>query len=116
MDPTELLHASMPLCRTLGIIGTEASADQVIAELGWQADLCTACGLLHGGTVMALADASGGACAFLNLPHGAVGTATIVIETELRVDDGTLVGKTTQTQTVLRPTSGDDRAGVAALP
>ena len=82
---------------------------------------------------MATADAAGGACAFLNLPDGAIGTSTIesktnflgavregstltatatplhvgrttiVIETELRVDTGKLVGKTTQTQTVLRP-------------
>ena len=82
---------------------------------------------------MATADAAGGACAFLNLPDGAIGTSTIesktnflgavregsvltatatplnvgrttiVIETELRVDTSKLVGKTTQTQTVLRP-------------
>ena len=88
---------------------------------------------MHGGAVMATADAAGGACAFLNLPDGAIGTSTIVsktnflgavregsvltatatplhvgrttivIETELRVDTSKLVGKTTQTQTVLRP-------------
>ena len=131
MDATELLHASMPLCRTLGMSGSEASADRVVAHLGWNADLCTAGGLLHGGAMMALADAAGGACAFLNLPDGGVGTSTIesktnflgavrdgstltatatalhrgrstiVIETELRLDSGKLVGKTTQTQTVL---------------
>jgi uncharacterized protein (TIGR00369 family) len=132
MDPTQLLQSSMPLCATLGITGTEAGADRVVAHLDWRPELCTSGGLLHGGAVMALADAAGGACAFLNLPDGAVGTSTIesktnflgavregtavtatatplhrggttiVVETELRVDDR-LVAKTTQTQTVLRP-------------
>jgi uncharacterized protein (TIGR00369 family) len=133
MNPTELLHTSMPLCRTLGMLATEATPERVTAHLEWRADLCTSGGMLHGGAVMALADAAGGACAFLNLPDGAVGTSTIesktnflgavkegatvtaaatplhrgrstiVIETELRLDDGKLVGKTTQTQSVLYP-------------
>ena len=133
MDPTELLQTSMPLCATLGITASEASADRIVAHLDWRPELCTSGGLLHGGAVMTLADAAGGACAFLNLPEGATGTSTIesktnfmgavregaaitatvtplhrgrttiVIETELRVD-GRLVGKTTQTQSVLRPT------------
>ena len=132
MDPTQLLQSSMPLCATLGITGSEAGADRVVAHLDWRPELCTSGGLLHGGAVMALADAAGGACAFLNLPDGAVGTSTIesktnflgavregtgvtatatplhrggttiVVETELRVGDR-LVAKTTQTQTVLRP-------------
>lgn len=132
MDPTELLQTSMPLCATLGITASEASAERIVAHLDWRPELCTSGGLLHGGAVMTLADAAGGACAFLNLPEGATGTSTIesktnfmgavregavvtatatplhrgrttiVIETELRVD-GRLVGKTTQTQSVLRP-------------
>lgn len=81
---------------------------------------------------MALADSAGGAAAFANLPEGASGTSTIesktnflgavregtvtatakplhvggstiVIETEIRNKAGKLVGKVTQTQTVLRP-------------
>jgi uncharacterized protein (TIGR00369 family) len=132
MEPTELLRTSMPLCATLGMTASEASAERVVAHLDWRADLCTSGGLLHGGAVMALADAAGGACAFLSLPDGAIGTSTIesktnfvgavregasvtatstplhrgrttiVVETELRVDDR-LVAKTTQTQSVLRP-------------
>ncbi len=132
MEPTELLRTSMPLCATLGMTASEASAERVVAHLDWRAELCTSGGLLHGGAVMALADAAGGACAFLNLPDGAIGTSTIesktnfvgavregasvtatstplhrgrttiVVETELRVDDR-LVAKTTQTQSVLRP-------------
>jgi uncharacterized protein (TIGR00369 family) len=80
---------------------------------------------------MALADAAGGCCAFIHLPDGAAGTATIesktnmlravrsgtirasssvlhagsstiVVETEIRDDQDRLVAKTTQTQAVLR--------------
>ncbi len=82
---------------------------------------------MHGGALMALADSCGGVCAFLNLPEGAVATATIesktnflrgvrdgaltastrplhagrtmmVIETEIARDDGALAAKVTQTQ------------------
>lgn len=131
MDPTEFVRSAMPLCETLGVEATELAPERVVLTLAWRAELCTSNGLLHGGAVMALADAAGGACAFTNLPEGAVGTSTIesktnflgaikqgqtltatttplhvgrttiVVETELRVDDGKLVGKTTQTQTVL---------------
>lgn len=131
-DLTDFLHRSMPLCATLGMRGTRMDADGVDVELDWAPGLCTAGGLLHGGAVMALADAAGGALAFANLPEGAVGTSTIesktnflrgvrggtvraqarvlhaggttiVVETELRGDDGRLVAKVTQTQAVLRP-------------
>ena len=127
---TDLLHASMPLCRTLGMRVVAAEKDCVQLELDWSPELCTTAGLLHGGAVMALADSAGGACAFLNLPEGAgtstiesktnflgaikegtvtassrplhVGSTTIVVETEVRRADGRLVGKVTQTQAVLK--------------
>ena len=38
-------------------------------------------GILHGGALMSLADASGAYCAFLNLPDGSTGTATIESKT-----------------------------------
>ncbi len=131
MEPTEFVRTAMPLCASLGIEATLLTAERVVLTLGWRPELCTSNGLLHGGAVMALADAAGGACAFTNLPEGAVGTSTIesktnflgairegqtltatstplhvgrttiVVETELRTDEGKLVGKTTQTQTVL---------------
>lgn len=131
MEPTEFVRTAMPLCATLGVEATEFTAERVVLTLAWRPELCTGNGLLHGGAVMALADAAGGACAFTNLPEGAIGTSTIesktnflgaitegqtltatssplhvgrttiVIETELRTDHGKLVGKTTQTQTVL---------------
>jgi uncharacterized protein (TIGR00369 family) len=132
MDPTEFLHQTMPFCKTLGIRGVRYGPDAVEVEIDWSEDLCTTAGMLHGGVLMSLADAAGGACAFANLPDGATGTATIesktnflgavragtvravstalhrgsstiVVETEVRGADGRLVAKTTQTQTVLRP-------------
>ncbi len=132
-DATKLVQGAMPLCAALGITAAEASAERVVLELTWDETLCTTAGLLHGGALMALADSAGGTCAFLNLPDGAVGTATIesktnflgavvegtvratatplhrgsttmVVETVLEVGDR-LVGKTTQTQTVQRPRS-----------
>src|SRR5689334_23523561 len=121
----------MPLATTLGIRTEEYGAERVVISLDWAPALCTANGILHGGVIMALADSSGGACAMLNLPQGATGTATIesktnflggvrggsvtatstplhrggttiVVETLVRDSAGKLVAKTTQTQLVLR--------------
>ena len=128
-DATAFLHASMPLCATLGVRAGEATPEQVVLNLDYAPELRTAGELLHGGAIMALADSSGALCAFLNLPEGATGTATIesktnffgavtagtisamssllhagrttiVVETEVRHDDR-LVAKVTQTQAVL---------------
>ena len=120
----------MPFAGLLGIEVVAASPDEVRARLAWDESRCTAGGILHGGALMGLADSSGGLCAFLNLPDGASGTATIesksnffrpvsdryveatsrvlhqgrttvVVETELRDADGRLAAKVTQTQAVL---------------
>jgi uncharacterized protein (TIGR00369 family) len=130
---TAQVCAAMPLCATLGVTASEFAGARVVLHLDWAAELCTSGDLLHGGAIMALADAAGGGCAFLNLPDGAVGTSTIesktnffrgvkagtvtasatplhvgsttiVIETEVTNDDR-LVAKVTQTQAVLRPRS-----------
>ena len=74
---TETARASMPLAETLGLEMIAASAEEVHARLPFQERLCTAGGILHGGALMSLADAAGAYCAFLNLPEGATGTATI---------------------------------------
>jgi len=133
-EATALLHAGMSLTKTLGMRAVDNNPDHVVVELDWSPELLTAGGLLHGGAVMALADSAGGLAAFLNLPAGAVGTSTIeaktnfiggvkegdtlratasplhvggmtiVIETTLTVGDR-LVGKVTQTQTVLHARS-----------
>jgi uncharacterized protein (TIGR00369 family) len=101
---TEVVNAQMPLGATLGI-RMFGDADEVDATLEWAPGLCTAGGVLHGGVLMSLADAAGGVCAFLNLPAGATGTATIESKTNFlgAVREGTVtararplhVGKTT---------------------
>jgi uncharacterized protein (TIGR00369 family) len=68
---------AMPFAGLLGIEAVSAQPDEVRLRLAWREDLCTAGGLMHGGVLMALADSAGGVCAFLNLPEGAAGTATI---------------------------------------
>jgi 1,4-dihydroxy-2-naphthoyl-CoA hydrolase len=127
---TELIHTQMPLCATLGITADTFRPDEVVLSLEWAPTLTTGNNVLHGGIVMALADSAGGACAFLNLPEGAGGTATIesktnflaatrsgtvkahcrplhigkrviVLETEVRGDDGKLAAKVLQTQAIL---------------
>ena len=59
----------------------EAGPELVSARLPWAPELCTIGGLMHGGVLMALADNGGGTCAYLNLPEGATGTATIESKT-----------------------------------
>jgi 1,4-dihydroxy-2-naphthoyl-CoA hydrolase len=124
----------MPFGRLIGISDLRAVPEQVEASIAWDATRCTAGGVLHGGLLMGLADSVGGLCAFLNLPQGARGTATIesktnflrpvtqgfvravarplhigrttiVVDTEMRDDDGRLVARTTQTQAVLLPST-----------
>jgi uncharacterized protein (TIGR00369 family) len=131
---TKFIHQQMPLCALLGVEALELDPGNIRLALPWRADLCTAGGRLHGGALMALADSAGAACAFGNLPEGApgtstiesktncfggvargtavatarplhVGSTTIVVETEVRSDDGKLAAKVTQTQIVLRPRS-----------
>ena len=131
-EMTQTLHSLMPLAATLGVRAHAYSADEVVLAMDWSPLLCTTNGVLHGGVIMALADSAGAACAMLNLPEGASGTATIesktnflgavrrgavsatstvlhrgattiVVETSVRDEGGKLVAKVTQTQIVLRP-------------
>ena len=128
------LNEAMPFGALLGIVLAEAAAAVVRGGLAWSAERCTVGGLLHGGALMSLADSLGGLCAYLNLPDGATGTATvesktsffrgvregrvtgvtrplhvgrtfIVVQTDLRDDQGRHVAQVTQTQAVLRPTA-----------
>ena len=126
---TEMIHGLVPLAVTLGITADSASPEEVVLSLDWAEGLTTGGGVLHGGIVMALADTSGAVCAFLNLPEGAgtttiesktnfmastragtikahsrplhVGRRVIVVETEIRGEDGKLAAKTIQSQAVL---------------
>jgi len=129
MDEPDLnsLNELIPFAAALGVELLEATPELVVSRLQWTPERCTTGGVMHGGALMALADNGGGVCAFLNLPEGAVGTATIesktnflravrdgavtassrplhigrtmvVVESELVRDDGKLAAKVTQTQ------------------
>jgi uncharacterized protein (TIGR00369 family) len=127
---TAAARSSMPFAEVLGLEVLSASPEEVRAQLAWEERLCTAAGILHGGVLMSLADAVGAYCAFLNLPHGSTGTATIesktnffravrdghvvatsrplhvgrttiVVETDLHDSQGKHVARVTQTQAVL---------------
>lgn len=128
-DALASLTAHMPFAETIGARLVAAGTGAVVGELDWAPERCTAGGVMHGGALMTLADSVAAVCAYLNLPGGAVGTATIesktnlvgavregtavatahpvhvgrttiVVQTEVRVGDR-LVALTTQTQTVL---------------
>lgn len=121
------LRDLIPFAAELGIELLEARPELVRASLDWTPERCTTADVLHGGVIMALADTCGGVGAFLNLPEGAAGTATIesktnflravrggsitaatrplhrgrtliVLETEVARDDGKLAAKVSQTQ------------------
>lgn len=126
---TMLFHQTMPFTERLGIEVLEHGPALVRSRLAWDESLCTLGGVVHGGVLMSLADATGAVCAYLNLPEGAQGTTTvesktnflravrsgyatasatplhagrsfIVVETEIRDDAGKLVAKVVQTQAV----------------
>jgi len=71
----------MPFSKLMGVEVQEASAERVVATMRVREDLCTAGGILHGGAIMALADAVGAIGAFLTLPEGAKRTTTIESKT-----------------------------------
>ena len=75
------LADSMPFSSLMGVEVSEASAERVVGTLSVRADLCTAGHILHGGAIMAFADALGAIGAFLTLPQGAKGTTTIESKT-----------------------------------
>jgi uncharacterized protein (TIGR00369 family) len=131
VDLTEQLNEAMPFGEILGLEVIAASAEEVRARMAWAEERCTAGGVMHGGALMALADSTGGFCAFLNLPADATGTATIesktnffaavrerhveavsrpihvgrgtiVVDTDLLDAEGRRVARVTQTQAVLR--------------
>jgi uncharacterized protein (TIGR00369 family) len=128
-EATGFLRSLMPFTAVMGTEAVVAGPGEVRLRLPWAEQLCTGSGVLHGGALMALADAAGAWCAFLNLPEGArtttiesktnflraaksnyvdavarplhVGRTTIVVDTEVRDADGKLVSRSSQTQAVL---------------
>lgn len=127
-QPTpEQIRDVMPFAVLVGMELLETGPELVRGRLAFAEERCTTGGLIHGGALMSLADTCGAVLAFLNLPEGSIGTATIesktnflrgvkegavtattralhkgrtmiVLETELARDDGKLAAKVTQTQ------------------
>lgn len=126
---TRMIRAAMPLAETLGFEGVESGAERVVLRGAWAPERCTAGGVLHGGYLMTLADASAATLAYLNLPDGATtatieaktnflaavregavtaraelvhnGRATMVLQVDITDDAGRLVTRTLQTQAVI---------------
>jgi 1,4-dihydroxy-2-naphthoyl-CoA hydrolase len=130
-EVTERFRNQVPFAGELGIEVREFASERVVLAGSWSPDRCTTGSILHGGYVMGIADCAGGACAFLNLPSGAAGTATIesktnfiaavrggtvtatatpvhvgrttiLVQTDVCDATGRLVARTLQTQAVLR--------------
>ena len=128
---TEALRDAMPFAAALDVEVITNGPEEVRARMEWAEERCTGGGMLHGGAIMALADTTGASCAFLNLPEGSLGTATIesktnflravrdgwvearsrplhvgrtliVVETDVVDSAGRLAARVTQTQAVLR--------------
>ena len=128
------IRDTMPFAALIGVELLETTPELVRGRVEFSPERCTAGGLLHGGVLMALADSCGGVCAFLNLPEGSLGTATIesktnflrgvrdgaiaastrplhagrtliVLETLITRADGALAAKVTQTQAFHYPRS-----------
>jgi 1,4-dihydroxy-2-naphthoyl-CoA hydrolase len=133
-DPGALAGV-VPFADVLGMEVVAADPGEVRGTLAWAPERCTAAGVMHGGALMGFADTLGGVCAFLNLPEGATGTATIesktnffravrggtvsgvarplhlgrsyvVVQTDLVDDEGRRVAQVTQTQAVLTRQEG----------
>jgi 1,4-dihydroxy-2-naphthoyl-CoA hydrolase len=87
------LADTMPFSKLMGVVVTKAESDEIAGELRVRPDLCTAGGILHGGAIMAFADAFGAVGAFLTLPEGAKGTTTIESKTNFlaAAPEGSLV-------------------------
>jgi 1,4-dihydroxy-2-naphthoyl-CoA hydrolase len=124
----EALVALLPFAADLGIRLEEAKEDRVVAVLPWAARLCTTGGLLHGGSLMTLADSAGALVAFLGLPEGPStatltsttqffrpvsagdvraitvplhrGRTTVTVQTTLRDADSKVVAQTTQVEAI----------------
>lgn len=72
---------AMPFAKLMGVQVDEATKEKIRGRLLVRDDLCTAGAIMHGGAIMAMADALGAIGAFLTLPEGAKGTTTIESKT-----------------------------------
>jgi len=90
------LADSMPFSKLMGVEVTESSKERVVGTLVVREDLCTAGGILHGGAIMAFADALGAIGGFLNLEPG---TRTTTLESKTNFLDAAPVGMTVTGET-----------------
>jgi len=132
MEIGKRILANQPFPTLMGVEIVSAEKDRVLARLTVRPDLCTAGHILHGGAIMAFADALGAIGAVLNMPREAntttiesktnfiaaaregstvtgeatpvhVGKRTSVWTTRIAREDGKLVAIVTQTQMILLP-------------
>jgi uncharacterized protein (TIGR00369 family) len=96
MPTPQQIRDTMPFAALIGVELLETTPELVRGRLEFSPERCTAGGLLHGGAVMVLADSCGGVCAFLNLPEGSLGTATIESKTNVlrAVREGAITAST----------------------
>lgn len=71
----------MPFSKLMGVEVTEAGPERIVGRILVRPDLCTAGNIMHGGAIMAFADALGAIGAVMTLPDGAKGTTTIESKT-----------------------------------
>jgi 1,4-dihydroxy-2-naphthoyl-CoA hydrolase len=91
------LADSMPFSKLMGVEVVEADRARVLGRMTVRADLCTAGGILHGGAIMAFADALGAVGGFLNLEPG---TRTTTLESKTNFlgaapEGAVVIGETT---------------------
>jgi uncharacterized protein (TIGR00369 family) len=92
---------AMPFSKLMGVKITSAASDRIVGEIVVRPDLCTSGQIMHGGAIMAFADALGAIGAFMNLPEGAKGTTTIESKTNFlgsARESETMTGETTPIQ------------------
>jgi uncharacterized protein (TIGR00369 family) len=77
----QLEPAMMPFTRLMGLEVTSQEKDRIVGRISVREDLCTTGRIMHGGAVMAMADALGAIGAYLNIPEGAKATTTIESKT-----------------------------------
>ncbi|MBV9539845.1 MAG: PaaI family thioesterase [Alphaproteobacteria bacterium] len=135
MDIGKRIIGNQPFPTLMGVDVVSAEPAKVVAKLVVRPDLCTAGHIMHGGAIMAFADALGAAGAVLNMPREAntttiesktnfmsaaregstvtgestplhVGKRTHVWVTRITPEDGKLVAVVTQTQMILLPEKG----------
>ncbi len=91
-----MIKTRQPFANLMGVEVVEAEKDRVRARLTVREDLCTAGDIVHGGALMAFADALGAMGAALNLPDGA-GTTTL--ESKTNFLRSARVGETIEAET-----------------